>query len=221
MKDTRVIVALSGGKASAWCAGWAIREYPESEVVLYFNDTLWEHPDLYRFLSDLGNYFGKTITRDTDGRSPESVFRDEHALANSRMPFCSKILKAKRLQQFYQEGDHLVFGIGCDEPKRVKRIISRYQVEAARMQKFPILRFPLVEAGVSGREVDNWLQETGIPEPELYRLGFTHNNCSGGCVAAGKRQWKRLLEKLPNVYRERERELRRNGERPFRAITLF
>jgi len=36
-------------------------------------------------------------------------------------------------------------------------------------------------------------------------MGFTHNNCSGGCVRAGKKQWKRLFEKLPDVYLDREK----------------
>ena len=32
-----------------------------------------------------------------------------------------------------------------------------------------------------------------------------HNNCSGGCVRAGKKHWKLLYEKLPHVYEDRER----------------
>ncbi len=35
-------------------------------------------------------------------------------------------------------------------------------------------------------------------------MGFEHNNCSGGCVRQGKKQWLHLLEWLPEVYRERE-----------------
>jgi len=200
-----IIVALSGGKASAWCAGWALRTYPKEEVVLYFNDTKWEHPDLYRFLEDLSNYFNHPITFDSDGRSVEALFYDNKALANSRMPFCSRILKAKRLQNFYKDGDTLVFGIGLHEVHRARRLIEIYTHVAAQKKKWPKLTFPLIGEKVTKQTIDAFLKTAGIQEPLLYRLGFVHNNCSGGCVRAGKKQWKLLHDKLPEVYAERER----------------
>ncbi len=88
------IVTLSGGKASAWCADWAFKHYEKKDVILYFNDTKWEHEDLYRFLDDLSNHFDHPITRDSDGRTPEQLFYDNNYLANNLAPFCSRILKA-------------------------------------------------------------------------------------------------------------------------------
>lgn len=199
----RTVVALSGGKASAYCAKWAVEN--RDNVVLYFNDTKWEHEDLYRFLKDISNVLNKEIVIDSDGRSPEQLFKDQHALANNRMPFCSRILKAERLQKFMQDGDELVFGIGLDEMRRAERITRVYQTVSAKKGINLKLRFPLIENEVSKSQIDNWLKENGIQEPYLYRIGFTHNNCSGGCVRAGKKQWKLLLEKLPEVYAERER----------------
>ena len=39
-----VIVAISGGKASAWCADWVLKKYPKEEVILYFNDKMtWDN----------------------------------------------------------------------------------------------------------------------------------------------------------------------------------
>jgi hypothetical protein len=40
--------------------------------------------------------------------------------------------------------------------------------------------------------------------PELYRLGFSHNNCHGYCVKAGKKHLAKLLQELPHVYRFHE-----------------
>lgn len=200
-----VIVAISGGKASAWCADWALKNFPKDEVILYFNDTKWEHPDLYRFLDELSKHFDKPITYDTDGRSPEALFYDNRALANNRMPFCSRVLKAERLQKFYKDGDTLVFGISADEPHRANRLIAVYQSIAEKTGKWPKLRFPLISENVTKQQIDGFLKTAGIEEPLLYRLGFLHNNCSGGCVRAGKKHWKLLYEKLPEVYAERER----------------
>ena len=201
----RVIVALSGGKASAWCADWALKNYDKDRVVLYFNDTKWEHPDLYRFLDDLSSYLDHEITVDADGRSVEEVCFDEHALANNRMPFCSRILKADRLQSFYQDGDTIVFGIGPHEPQRVNRIVGVYGLVASKKKKWPTLEFPLVTNNITPEDVDRFLKDAGIEEPELYKIGFEHNNCSGGCVRSGKKQWALLLRVLPEVYAERER----------------
>jgi len=206
-----VIVAISGGKASAWCADWTFKQYPKEDVILYFNDTKWEHPDLYRFLSDLENYFDHKITLDSDGRSPEELFYDNNALANDRMPFCSRILKAERLQRFYKDGDTLVFGIGIGETHRANRLDDVYQMVAMKKDKQSELLFPLIQENKTNEQINDFLRNVGIEEPLLYRLGFKHNNCSGGCVRAGKKHWKLLYEKLPEVYADRarvEREVR-------------
>tara|TARA_S200002703_G_C3727342_1_gene223495 strand:+ start:49 stop:834 length:786 start_codon:yes stop_codon:yes gene_type:complete len=200
-----IIVALSGGKASAYCADWALKNYPKENVLLYFNDTKWEHPDLYRFLNDLNKYFNKEIFYDSDGRSPEELFYDNRALASNMMPFCSRILKAERLQKFYKDGDTLVFGIGLKEKIRANRLVGVYQKVAVKTKKNVKLKFPLVSENVTDKKVNEFIKQTKIEEPLLYKLGFTHNNCSGGCVRAGKKQWKLLYEKLPEVYKERER----------------
>jgi len=182
----------------------AIKKYGKDNVILYFNDTKWEHPDLYRFIGELSKYWGIHITEDSDGRTPEQLFNDHHALANNRMPFCSHELKAMRLQRYYKDGDNLIFGIGIDEKHRAERLVAAYQKVAVKSGKYPTLEFPLIKNNVSGEQVSEWLSSTGIQEPELYRLGFEHNNCYGGCVRAGKKHWAHLLAVLPDVYMERE-----------------
>lgn len=203
---SRVIVAISGGKASAWCAGWALEKYDKNNVILYFNDVKWEDQDLYRFLEDLSKALNHPITEDSDGRSPEQLFYDQKCLANNRLPFCSRILKAERLHKFFQEGDTLVFGIGCDEIHRAQRLVHMYQkIADKRGINAPKMEFPLIKNKVKKADIDAWLYNLGIEEPLLYKLGFEHNNCSGGCVRAGKWQWVQLYHIRPEVYAERER----------------
>lgn len=203
----RVIVALSGGKASAYCADWAFKNYEKERILLYFNDTKWEHPDLYRFLQDISAYFDHPIFQDSDGRSPEDLFYDQHAIANNRMPFCSRILKAERLQKFCQDGDTLIFGIGCTERQRQSRLHQVY----SNLGKVLLLRFPLMEQfhedekEQEKKEIDRFFVQAGIKIPELYGKGFLHNNCAGGCVRAGKKQWKLLYDTFPEIYLDRER----------------
>ena len=172
--------------------------------MLYFNDTKWEHKDLYRFLDDIKNYLGKDIIFDSDGRNPEQVFFDEHFLGCNRVPLCSRILKAERLQKYYKDGDNLIFGIGIEESHRKHRIVAAYQVVYAKTSKYCTIEFPLIENAIPKFKIDDWFSQTGIKRPELYTLGFEHNNCSGGCVRQGKKQWKKLLATYPEVYNERE-----------------
>jgi len=198
------IAALSGGIMSFYAAYLSVQKYGKENVLLYFNDTGWEHSDLHRFLSDISNYLDKEIIVDKDGRTPEQVFLDERFLGNNRVPVCSRILKAERLQNYYKNGDNLIFGIGLEEKRRVQRIVSAYQVVYAKTGKFCTLEFPLAENKITRSQIKEWFWNTGIRVPKLYYLGFDHNNCSGGCVRQGKKQWLHLLEWLPEVYKERE-----------------
>ena len=42
--------------------------------------------------------------------------------------------------------------------------------------------------------------------PRLYELGFSHNNCGGGCIKAGHSHFRHLLKTLPDVFEEWENE---------------
>ncbi len=199
-----IIVALSGGLASAYCVKLMLDKYPKEQIELYFNDTKWEHKDLYRFLDDLSKHFDMPITYDNDGRSIEDLFFHYQALANNRMPFCSEIMKAHRLQKYYKDGDTLVFGIGLDERHRAKRISEVYQEVSRRKKKQVNVVFPLLDDKIDKTTILQYFEDVNIEIPELYKMGFLHNNCSGGCVRAGKKQWKQLYEILPEVYKQRE-----------------
>jgi hypothetical protein len=192
------IVCVSGGLSSAWVALWASRQDLQN-TVYYFNDTKWEHEDLYRFINECAEKIGYALTIDSDGRSPEDVFFDRSMLGNNRVPLCSRILKAERLQRFAHSGDVVYFGIDNTEAHRARRIAEIYNDLGIQA------RFPIIENRISKEKIHSEIAALGIRRPVLYDLGFTHNNCSGGCVRSGKRQWINLLQTLPAVYQERER----------------
>lgn len=202
---TRIIATISGGKASGFMAHWALQHYPKSDVVLYFNDTGWEHPDLHRFLRDLSVFLDHPITEDSDGRDVELLAYDKHAIPNNRMPFCSVKLKAERLQKYCRDGDVLLFGIGAEEAHRAVRIVDVYAEVARRRRITLTVRFPLIEQRVTPQTIDAFYVDHGIEIPALYRLGFKHNNCGGGCVRSSRRQWLHLLRTQPETFAERER----------------
>jgi len=97
-------------------------------------------------------------------------------------------------------------GLGKHEEHREDRINLVYLDIGNKRKAWADLHFPLIENRTTRQQVDYWLHSTGICEPEIYRLGFEHNNCSGGCVRAGKKQWKKLYDLLPEVYADREKD---------------
>src|SRR6056297_3350027 len=195
------IVTLSGGATSAWVANYVLKNI-DSNAELVFTDPKWEHKDLYRFLLDLEAYWNVKIKWLEDGRTPEELFYQQGILGNNRMPVCSRILKGKVLQDYLKTIDEevtLYFGVDYDEQHRAVRIEKLYSDIGIKC------RFPLIEQEqfLIGNEIRKEIKyEWGIEPPELYNHGFSHNNCSGGCVRQGKKSWLLLLKTYPEVYAE-------------------
>jgi len=216
----RIIATLSGGLASGYVAMMALAQYPRADVTLYFNDTLWEDGDLYRFLADLERVLQHPVTRDSDGRDVEELAYYHNALPNDRMPFCSRTLKADRLQRYMRDGDTLLFGIGIDERHRASRIATRYSGEAQRRDMRVSVRFPLIEQGVTRDHIAAWYASVGIAQPALYGLGFKHNNCGGGLCAAGARRLGAAVSQAPGGIRG-SRAARARDERAYRQAGVL
>ena len=99
----KIIVGWSCGVSSAWCGGWALDNFPKTDVVFLFHDTKEEDADTYRFGREMAKALNHPITERSDGRSVTEVARDEGALPNNRMAFCSRILKAEQRDRYFKE----------------------------------------------------------------------------------------------------------------------
>lgn len=77
---TSHVVSLSGGMGSAMAAERVIQRVGPENVTLWFADTRWEDPDLYRFLNDLEARWGIPILRHTEGETPLEVGERHHAI---------------------------------------------------------------------------------------------------------------------------------------------
>lgn len=181
----RVVVGFSGGITSSESAVCALQEYPREEVVLLWHDTKREDDDTLRFLTESAAWLGLPITERSDGRSVEEVEIDEGALANNRMAFCSRILKAEQWSKYLVElrqigvtGVVKVMGFSAFEWKRIQR-----HTMMAERDGFTV-RFPLKERGITKQQcADNWIAR-GISPPSMY-LWSDHANCKN-CRRGGK-----------------------------------
>ena len=198
----KVIVGFSGGATSAWCAGWALRTFSKESVVLLFHDTKEEDPDTYRFIRDMSEKLGVPITERSDGRSVTQVFHDEGALANNRMAFCSRILKANQRDRYFDElratGEKdivNVLGFSAREWQRVQRATARAESSGYSA------RFPVVEEQVTKQQCADWVESLGVKLPAMY-CWSEHANCVG-CVRGGKGYWLAVAKHAPDVFEQR------------------
>ncbi|KQY83675.1 hypothetical protein ASD24_29610 [Paenibacillus sp. Root52] len=206
------IIFFSGGIASFATANWVKETYPNDNIILYFTDTLWEHPDLYRFNREVSDKLQLPLLTHSYGINPIQLMFEKRMVYNNMIGDCSKVLKMKVARNFLKKGIRpvsenwrnriylkeenftedavLYFGIGFDEMHREKAIRknwSPFQVE-----------MPLIEHNIWQ---DQALKKYNIKQPKLYDLGFSHNNCFGRCVKAGQGHYKLLKEQMPAVFK--------------------
>lgn len=220
------VVMYSGGLGSWATAVLVLQDIAEDgdRVTLLFADVkgastsphVGEDEDTYRFIREtaadfIGHSSDLTVELITvaDGRDIWQVFKDDRFLGNSRLANCSKYLKQKPARDWLEantDPDTSVVYVGIDwtEAHRIPAIVRGYQPWRAVA--------PLTEPPYYTREqLEGWLRDIGIELPRLYRAGFPHNNCGGGCVRAGQAQFALLLREHPERFRyweDSEQELR-------------
>jgi hypothetical protein len=205
------IVFWGGGKAGLAVADWVKETYPDDNILLYFTDTLWESPDLYRFSAEASDKLRLPMLTHSLGITPMQLMFEKKMVYNSMIGDCSKILKMRTAADFLKRGKRppvekwrnadclrdpnfvadavLYFGIGFDEMHRAPAIRKNwkpYQVE-----------MPLIDNNIWK---DIALNKYDIRQPLLYDYGFSHNNCNGRCVKAGQGHYKLLKEQMPDVF---------------------
>ncbi|MCM8556189.1 hypothetical protein, partial [Streptomyces sp. STCH 565 A] len=179
-------------------------EHGTASVTLLFADTNAEDEDLYTFNEQAARLLDVPITRvaDPQERDPWQVFEDKRWLGNTRIAQCSHALKQEPCRNWLEKktdpADTVVYvGIDWTETHRLPAIVDGWKpwpVEA------PLTRPPYRDKVQLREEA----RAAGLIDPRLYRLGFAHNNCGGGCVKGGQAQWVRLLTVFPERYARAE-----------------
>ena len=191
------IVSLSGGVASAIAADRVLQKYGNGQTELFFTDTSWEDPDLYRFLNDLEEFWRQPITRHQDGRTPPEIFEEESIIGSNRFLSCTRKLKIKPFVSHVKTKLPCTVYLGLDwtETHRIKKPKERYQKLGA------LIDFPLLwEPKLLKRDYIEVVKSWGIEIPEMYRQGFSHNNCGGSCFRQGAYAWKKLQQINPSRF---------------------
>jgi hypothetical protein len=204
---------FSGGKSSFSVAAYVKEHFPNDNIVLYFNDTLWEDEDLYRFTHEASDKLELPMLTHSRGFTPIQLFVIQTFMGNNRVGTCSRYLKQKVAGDFFRHGKVpriekwynkqylknedfttkpiLYFGIGFEEMHRAGPIIKNWK-------PFEV-EFPLIEHIIDNNKV---LESFNIRQPRMYDLQFAHNNCAGRCVKAGQGHFLNLLRKDSALFQE-------------------
>ena len=201
MSTRRIIVGFSGGVTSAWCAGWALRNYPKDEVVLLWHDTGAEHPDTYRFIEEMAAALDMPVTDRSDGRSVVELFYDEGFLGNNQNTMCSQVLKVMQGSRFIRElkaegVEEIIKVIGYSEkePERVHRMLGYAMRDGFKA------RFPVIEEKVTKQQTGEWCQSMGVQPSKMY-CWSGHANCVG-CVKGGRAYWLAVHRHHPEIFEQ-------------------
>lgn len=207
------ILFFSGGLSSFVVAHYLKITYPNDNILLYFTDTKWEDEDLYRFINEASDKLELPMLTHSLGIDPVLLMIQQRIIFNSRMGNCSSVLKMKVSSDYlkkhkvppieiwrnkkylkdknFKEDAILYFGISFDEFHRTKAIAHNWQ-------PFKV-EFPLTKMYF---DYDEILALYGIDKPRMYLKGFTHNNCKGRCVKAGKGHYKLLFKEDYETFQE-------------------
>lgn len=212
------ICNFSGGLCSFWAAKRTVDKYGPLNCTLLFADTLVEDPGLYAFNDAASAFLGVPITRISLELTPWQLFRKRRMIGNNRFPVCSVVLKRELLDSWITSN----FSMGATDDLLLPKGVLVVGFEWLEMHRVDALRAAhpdwTIEAPMQEGEI--WdkcrmrreAESLGFPTPELYRLGFPHNNCGGRCVRAGISHWAHLLATLPDRFAEWEAEERETAD---------
>ena len=199
----RHLVQFSGG-AGSWAAARRLVDREGSDgVVLLCADTRSEHHDWRPFVDAAAVDLGCELVMLTVGPDIWELAERESMIPNSRVDFCSRVLKREPLDAWrdaYCDPAVVVvhFGFDWTERHRLNRVEERlagWRVDAPLCWEPPLDKAAAMDM----------LERSGLPQPAAYRLGMPHNNCLRfGCVKGGQAYWERMLRELPESYARAE-----------------
>lgn len=193
--DRRIVCWFSCGAASAVATKLAIVENAERRPLVVARCMVdEEHPDNERFSEQCQEWFGVPILKlsnDVYGSSIYSVFEKKRYISGIGGAPCTLHLKKDVRIKFQHPTDTHVFGYCADEMGRWDDFLDANNIDAVA---------PLIERYISHGESLEIIRRAGIELPEMYKLGYQHNNCIGCVKAQGQGYWNKIRIDFPHQF---------------------
>jgi hypothetical protein len=203
MKKGFVVGWWSAGITSAVACKYALEMYPD--VKLYYIKIDSAHKDNERFKSDCEKWYGVKVEtiQSKEFKDQFGVIEKTGAVNTPEGAPCTKILKKEvrydleRINELSLFNDYTilnqVWGFEYDKAQVNRAIRHGQQYPGTN----PL--FPLIEKGIDKNMCAGILLSAGIEIPEMYKLGYSNNNCIG-CVKGGKGYWNKIRTDFPFTF---------------------
>lgn len=204
----RRVVWFSCGAASAVAAKLTLDKYGKERVEVVYCDTMsTEHPDNERFFKDVEKWIGHPIKRikSETYKDIDDVFQRTRYMSGIKGARCTVEMKKAPREAYQRHDDIHIFGYTSDEQKRADTFDDNN----------PTLftEWLLIEESVSKEDCLKLLKSAGIKLPEMYAMGFDHNNCLGCVKATSPGYWNKVRKYFPEVFDRRAKQSRLLGVR--------
>jgi 3'-phosphoadenosine 5'-phosphosulfate sulfotransferase (PAPS reductase)/FAD synthetase len=190
----RIVCWFSCGAASAVATKLVLSQFANQEVVIARCIVREEHPDNDRFAADCERWFGQPIVnliaKEYDGSVFNVITKRKYISGVDGAP-CTMLLKKEVRLAFQRPTDRHVFGYCSEEQERYDSFLDANNIDCI---------VPLIDRGLSHADCLSMLQTAGIKLPEMYRLGYKHNNCIGCVKASGAGYWNKIRQDFPERF---------------------
>lgn len=204
---SRRVVWFSCGAASAVAAKLAVEQYGDSCAVVYCDTMSTEHPDNARFFKDVEAWIGRTIEviKSEKYADIDDVFQRVRFMSGPGGARCTVEMKKVPREKWQRFDDVHVFGYTREEADRAERFEDNNQALN--------VEWILMDRLISKQDCLQALKKAGIKLPQMYYLGFDHNNCIGCVKSQSPGYWNRTRLLFPEIFERRVRQSRLLGVR--------
>jgi hypothetical protein len=203
---SRILVHFSRGAASAVAWKIAVERFGDQVEAIYRDLSGDEHVDGNRFQSDVERWVGQkaTMLRHADFRSVEDCWRHHKFIISHGWTRCSAEMKRELGEAYQRPNDRHVFGYTIEEFNE-----GRPQLLERNNPDMDFL-WLLIMGRITKEDCYHILTASWIELPEMYKLGYSHNNCIG-CCRGGKGYWNKVRVDFPDVFSSRAKVQREIG----------
>lgn len=104
---------------------------------------------------------------------------------------CTMLLKKQVREQMQRPDDIHIMGYCSEEQERYDDFLDANNIDCVA---------PLIDRQLSHADCLGMLQNAGIDLPEMYKLGYQHNNCIGCVKATGAGYWNKIKLDFPEKF---------------------
>lgn len=216
LKSKHMIISwFSAGITSAVACKLAVENF--NDVRLFYIETGSHHADNLRFLADCEKWIGQKIeiVRSQKYTDVSDVILSRRFINSPGGASCTDVLKKQVRRDLHRKLKPSAHVMGFEYEKSEIERANNFR------QRHPEANFifPLIDFMLSKNECAGIVSLAGIKLPEMYLLGYEHNNCVG-CVKGGMGYWNKIRRDFPDVFQARAAEEREVGATCINGIYL-